>query len=185
MNGPQIGGSLAAAGRTPVAYNFANVIVSIGGYALSEYGAEGGITFERMAEQIEDRVSADGIVGLTRLNDPRQTATINLMTISAAYKHLFNLAKGQALAMDLGLPIVPLPFSFYDPATKRLLTSPHTIFKAIPPFVAEKTESEAEFTILIPYATVFEQVPDLTAAQQIASGQAVGTAPVGPAPVVP
>jgi hypothetical protein len=133
------------------AYSFSQVICTVGGLALSDYGADGGISFEAQSDELESKLSADGLVNYSANHDRRLRVTITVMAHSFAAQYLHAQYTIQKAALEGGQPMVPISFGFINPATKEGISSESVVFITVPSFSVEKTEGEREFVLELPY----------------------------------
>lgn len=141
------------AGQNVVAaYNFNNVIVMLGGFRLGNFGEDGGVSFEYPSESVTHKVSADGRVSISKINDNRMIATVTLMQTSGSNRSLDAVWKTQNAAFAQGLPVIALPFSLTNPRTGDSVNTPGAVILQPPTPDQAMEAGEYEWQILLPYA---------------------------------
>jgi hypothetical protein len=138
--------------RPAFAYNFAAVQCIIGTVPLSNFGSDGGISFELPSQLVESEVSADGYVVYSANNDERVRATITLMETSGAIPLLDALVKAQAQLLFAGGPLAALPFYLKDPANGDEIASEYCVFLQEPTISKAKAIGTREYQVELPYA---------------------------------
>lgn len=132
-------------------YSFAQVVCSVGGLPLSDYGSDGGIAFEGQSDELESQLSADGVVNYSANHDRRIRVTITLMGHSASARYMDSLFRTQKTALESGAPFNGATFYFFNPATAESIGSDAAVIISAPSFSAEKTEGEREYVLELPY----------------------------------
>lgn len=138
--------------RPVFAYNFGAVHCSIGPVTLSNFGADGSVSFEYSSQIVESEVSADGYVVYTSNNDDRVQVTITLSEASKAVDLLDAQMRKQVENMHQGKAIDELVFYMEDPATGDFIRSPYTVFLQEPGISKSKSLGTREFRLELPYA---------------------------------
>lgn len=135
--------------EVPKFYNFKANRLLIGGFEIGGFDDEGGIEYE-LGDDIHRHVStSDGETVVSRVNDPRITATVTLKETSAGYKKLFGLLRAQVAVEDA---LLPLPYLHLDPINGDIVTSSHIVFLNHPAPSKARDAGSREFQILLPYA---------------------------------
>ena len=134
------------------AFNFNNVIVSLGPVRLGNFGEDGGVTFEYPSEAVNHKVSADGRVTVSKMNDDRMIATVTLMQTSPSNAAMWGSWRAQEAAFAQGLPIPGLPFNVANIRTGDTVNAGQAIILQPPAPDQGQEAGEYEWQILLPYA---------------------------------
>jgi len=135
-------------------YNPALVQINVGSFRVTGWGADGGIVLAPMSDLIESEASADGShVSITTLNDPRWEATITVRRNTPAYRMLMEAQDSQMVEAASG-SVSPQAFQVYDPISGDKITEANARFTRRPDLGFEKSQSDAEFVLLLPGPTV-------------------------------
>jgi hypothetical protein len=129
-------------------YDFARVVLVLGGYDISGYGEDGGVDVENAAVIAEDTVGADGDVTISRTNDARLYVTINVMETSRSYRDLALLQAAQEAQGE----ITALPFMLRDLNNGDQITSNNAVFLERPTSSKGRAVGERAFKLLLPYS---------------------------------
>lgn len=140
---------MAKPSRPLKSYDLSKILLIVGGYDISGFGEDGGVTFEIPSARYEDTVGADGEVAVSANNDNRMYAVINVMETSKAYKTLADLQKDQE-AEDGALPA--LAFLMRDPINGDEVSDRYAAFMTKPAPSKGKKVGSREFRILLPNA---------------------------------
>lgn len=138
--------------RPAFTYNFAAIQCIVGGVALSNFGTDGGISFEYPSQLMESELSADGYVTYSGNNDERVRVTITLLETSGAIPLVEALIKTQVNAVFAGSPLTPVPFYMSDPATGDHVVSEYVVFLQEPAPSKTKGIGTREYILELPYA---------------------------------
>ena len=124
----------------------------VGGVALSNFGTDGGISFEYPSQLMESELSADGYVTYSGNNDERVRVTITLLETSGAIPLVEALIKTQVNAVFAGSPLAPVAFFMTDPATGDTVVSEYVVFLQEPAPSKAKGIGTREYILELPYA---------------------------------
>lgn len=141
----------------PLSYDFAQVLVTIGGMALSHYGAEGSVKFEYLTPEIRTSdVSADGYVHVVRNNDARMRCTITLKRVGPSNYWLRAFADAQRLSEENGAGLQTFQFDFLESVVPGgngngdACSEPYAFFETVAAPEFGKSEDEMEFAVILP-----------------------------------
>jgi hypothetical protein len=130
-------------------YDLKKNILIVGGYDISGFGEDGGISYELGADRFEPTVGADGEVTVSANNNNSMVATIKLMETSKAYKVLADLQTAQE---DEEGALPALPYLHRDPINGDKVSDRFAVFLNKPAPSKGKKVGEREFRILLPNA---------------------------------
>ena len=132
--------------QRPTHYDLKSVYLTIGGYEIGGYGADGGIEFANGSPVREAMVGADGHGVSSETNDKSMTCTITVMETSKSYRDLATLARNQ----DGQRPLEALSFLCRDILNGDEVSEPYAVFleHAVPS--KGKSASERVFVIWLP-----------------------------------
>lgn len=129
-------------------YDFKANDISVGGFLLSGYAAEGGVEYEMSSEIGEHVAGADGQVTFSRNNDKRVVATITVMETSRSYQVLAELMQAQQDETS----VQPLAYMHRDSINGDTVASAYVVFLNRPTPSKARAAGEREFQLLLPYA---------------------------------
>lgn len=132
-------------------YSFKAVQLVIGGIAIQGI-AEGGISFEMLADASETEVGIDGETATSFIADERVRCTVALMATSASNAALMGLYRAQQEAVDNGIERPPLPFLMVDTINGDEIPEPQAVFERIPGPNKAQASGVREWTFLLPRA---------------------------------
>lgn len=135
------------------AYNLAAVSVILGSVPVTEWGESDAISIVPESDRTSAKVSADGSVTMSVLNDNRHTATITVMETSYAYTLLSQLAEAQAAAQAIG-QLGAFAFLLIDPATGDKVAEPRAVFRRLPDMTKAKEAGQRVFQLHLPSPTI-------------------------------
>lgn len=141
-------------------YDLSAVVFTLDGITLSGFGETDAVSYERASEIIDDGVSADGEVTVSRTNDRRVYAVITVMETSLAARRLDELYKAQRTQLE----ILPMPFFMVDPISGDRISDQYAVFKEVPLPSKGKRHSERVFRLLLPNGLDNEALAELVAA---------------------
>lgn len=127
-------------------YDFALVLLIIGGFEISGYGDDGGIDYEYPSASNEHGVGADGHVTVSRTNDNRMIAHVTVKESSKSYRDLAALERIQRAQPT----ILPLPFIMRCLTTGDEVSDQYAAFLQIPTPSKGKNATDRVFDILLP-----------------------------------
>jgi hypothetical protein len=130
-------------------YDLAKLLLIVGGYDISGFGEDGGVTLELGADRYEKTVGADGEVAVSANNDNTVIATINVMETSKAYRVLADLQRDQE---DEEGALPALDFLMRDPINGDKVSDRYAVFMNKPAPSKGKKVGSREFRILLPNA---------------------------------
>jgi len=134
-------------------YSLPDVTLNVGPCAdrtainVSGYDEDGSISYETQANLHEYSVGADGLVVVSENHNMAMMATISLKKQATAYALLAAMAKAQYEAP--GLP--ECPYQMVDPHNGDEVFDRQAVFLNRPELDKEKSETGAEFEILLPH----------------------------------
>jgi hypothetical protein len=114
---------------------------------VTGYGEDGSIEYEKQAQKYEYTVGADGLVVVKENHNMAEVVTLSLRKQAAAYARLAAMARAQYEAQ--GLP--PCPYIMVDPNNGDEISDPQAEFLDAPTLNKTKSESDGEFSILLPH----------------------------------
>jgi len=129
----------------------------VNGVTLSDYGSDGGISFEPQSDEVESQLSADGLVNYSANHDRRMRATITVMAHSFAAQYLDARYRAQKRNLESDGSLGGETFFFFNPATGEKIASGNLVFVTIPSYSVEKSEGERDFVVELPYGRDGEQ----------------------------
>lgn len=106
-------------------YNIAKVNLTVGGFKIGGYGADGGVEFEASSALAEVNTGADGFDTISIINNTGVKATITVMNTSPSAKHLGDLLEAQ-LNADGEIP--RLNFLMEDLVTGCQVSAAYAVF---------------------------------------------------------
>lgn len=130
----------------PKTYDLKAVYLTIGGYEIGGYGADGGIEFANGSPIGEGVVGADGQGTFSRNNDQSMTCTITVMETSRGYRDLATLARNQASQT----PIDALSFICRDVINGDEVSEPYAVFMEHAAPSKAKAAGERVFVLWLP-----------------------------------
>ena len=134
-------------------YSLPDVTLNIGPCAgktainVSGYGEDGSITYETQANLHEYSVGADGLVVVSENHNMAVVVTIALRKQVTVYRLLAEMAQAQYDAQ--GLP--ECPYMMVDPHNGDEISDRQAVFLNSPDISKEKSQTDAEFQILLPH----------------------------------
>ncbi len=142
----------------PTYYDFAQCLVTVQGFPLSHFGADGTIAFEYLTAELRTTdVSADGKVHVVKNNDPRMRVKLKFKRVCPAALTLRELAQAQDLAEQLGGGLQVFAFTFRESVNPVVLNGngdscieSFAFFETLPASEYGKEEGELEFSIILP-----------------------------------
>lgn len=129
-------------------HDLEQVYVTLGGQRLGGWGEGGGIAFEFVSDIVEDSVSADGQVTVSRLNDFRILATVTCRANTNTARVLGEMWRTQQAQPT----ITPLPFLMLDANSGDEISDQYAVFKTVPAPSKERALGDLEWVILLPNA---------------------------------
>lgn len=131
-------------------YNLAAVQVTLGDFRVTGWSADDAVTVTPLSDLLEHEVSADGShVSVSKINDPRFEATLTVRRNTAAFRLLSDAMFAQQVAADAGA-VPALSFQISDPISGDKINEKAVRFMAIPEMGFNKSQSDAEFKLLLP-----------------------------------
>jgi len=132
-------------------YNLANVVCTVGGVPVNEYGtdSEDAIALEWSSSIMTAKPTADGKYVYSRTNDRGLVATITLSRKSTSIPLLMALIEAQT-GDNIGIAppvVVPMPFFLTDPATGDVVAAMEFVFMDRPAPTFGKEAGDVEFVL--------------------------------------
>ena len=139
------------------AYDLNLVVCTVGGVAISGYGATDAIALAPDSDRVEVTKTADGDSVYSRVGDRSHTVTVTVMQSSRAYQLLSGLYEAQhGDAIGIGPSVLlPNPFFLFDPSNGDTITAGTAVFLSQPtPAAKGRTEGEVVFRMHLAKPTI-------------------------------
>lgn len=128
-------------------YDFASQNILVAGRRLTGFDDDGTVSYEFEGDRWTHTAGADGLVTLSRVNDPRVVATLTIKETGKAYEILAQLHKKQK---DPSAP--GISYRHRDPFVGDVITSGSAFFLNRPGIEKASEAGSREFTLLLPNA---------------------------------